>query len=164
MMAGLGALALRLLSQYLVQILAGLALGVLYFVWAGHQQSLGEERVKTAVAKRDAKTAEDSAKLMAEEKAKVELASKEQTERLQNAITIYATRTHNLSSDVDNLTSRLRNNSAKAGRCENTMPGASDDNSKGKSADNDANREIAQTIIELANLCEVQINKLPVKN
>lgn len=39
-MAGLGALALQLLSRYLVQILAGLAIVALYFVWAGHQQQL----------------------------------------------------------------------------------------------------------------------------
>ncbi len=154
----------ELASKYLLQILSVAVIFALYFAWEHHVQTVQKEKDAAVVAKRDAKTAEDSAKLMAEEKAKVEQASKEQSERLQNAITIYATRTHNLSSDVDNLTSRLRNNSAKAGRCENTMPGASDDNSKGKSADNDANREIAQTIIELANLCEVQINKLPVKN
>lgn len=154
----------ELASKYLLQILSILAVFALYFMWAHHQQQIGFREAAEITAKRDAKTAEDSVKLLAEEKAKVEQASKEQTERLQNAITIYATRTRDLSSDVDRLTDRLRNNSAKTGRCENPLPGAGDDNSKGKSADNDVNREIAQTIIELANLCEVQINKLPVKN
>jgi len=135
-----------------------------YFSWKYHIESVQKEKDKAEVALRDAKTAEDSAKLMAEEKAKVEQLNTEQNERLQNAITIYAQRATDLNDDVTNLTNRMRNNSAKAGRCENTMPGTSDDNGKGKSADNDVNREIAQTIIELANLCEVQINKLPVKN
>lgn len=135
-----------------------------YFSWKYHVESVQKEKDRAEVALRDAKTAEDSAKLMAEEKAKVELESKQQNERLQNAITIYAQRATNLNDDVDNLTKRMRNNSAKTGCGKNTLPGTSDDNGKGKSTDNDANREIAQTIIELANLCEVQINKLPVKN
>lgn len=159
-MAGLAELA----SKYLLQILSVVVVFALYFAWEHHVQTVQKEKDAAVVAKRDAKTAEDSAKLMAEEKAKVEQASKEQSERLQNAITIYATRTHNLSSDVDNLTNRLRNNSAKAGRCENTLPGNGDDNQERERRNNEADTDIARAAIRLANLCEKKVNELKVVN
>jgi len=164
MMAGLGAVALRLLSQYLVQILAGLAIVSLYFAWEHHVQALQKEKDVAALAKRDAKTAEDSAKLMAVEKEKVEQSNKEKTERLQDAITIYATRTGDLNDDVDNLTKRLRN-SGKAASCgQNSVPGRGDDNRGGKGSDHEEDQDIAKAAIELANLCEEKINELKVKN
>jgi len=89
-MAGLGALALRLLSQYLVQILAGLAIVVLYLVWAGHQQELGEERVKTAVAKRDVGEKEQSEKLMNDAITRVTQARQEDQDNTERILKEYA--------------------------------------------------------------------------
>lgn len=89
-MAGLGALALRLLSRYAVQILAGLAIVVLYFVWAGHQQELGEERVKTAVAKRDAGEKEQSEKIMNEAITRVTQARQEDQDNTERVLKEYA--------------------------------------------------------------------------
>lgn len=146
------AILAQLASKYLIQILSVLAVFSLYFAWANHQQTIGEEREKVAVAKA-------SEKLMAEEKSKVEVENKDTTARLQNAITIYATRTHNLPADVDSIANRMCNDT---GLSKNSVPRSSDDNVQGKSTDNAVNREIAQEIIELANLCEVQINKLKV--
>lgn len=89
-MAGLGALALRLLSQYAVQILAGLAVVALYFVWTGHQQELGEERVKTAVAKRDAGEKVQSEKLMNEAITRVTQARQEDQDNTERVLKEYA--------------------------------------------------------------------------
>lgn len=83
-------LVLRLLSQYLVQILAGLAVVVLYFVWAGHQQELGEERVKTAVAKRDADEKAQSEKLMNEAITRVTQARQEDQDNTERVLKEYA--------------------------------------------------------------------------
>jgi len=101
---------------------------------------------------------------MAVEKEKVEQSNKEKTERLQDAITIYATRTGDLNGDVDNLTKRLRN-SGKAASCgQNSVPGRGDDNRGGKGSDHEEDQDIAKAAIELANLCEEKINELKVKN
>jgi len=89
-MSGLGALVLRLLSQYLVQILTGLAIAVLYFVWAGHQQELGEERVKTTVAKRDAGEKEQSEKLMNEAITRITQARQEDQDNTERILKEYA--------------------------------------------------------------------------
>lgn len=134
-----------------------------YFGWAYHQQQIGYEKAAKEVALRDADTARQSAELLATEKAKVEQSNKEQTARLQDAITIYATRTNDLNDDIDNLTKRLRNSSKAASCGQNTVPGTSNDNGKGKIRNNEADTDIARAAIELANMCELQINKLPVK-
>jgi len=134
-----------------------------YFGWAYHQQQIGYEKAAKEVALRDADTARQSAELLATEKAKVEQSNKEQTARLQDAITIYATRTNDLNDDIDNLTKRLRNSSKAASCGQNTVPGRSDDNQERERRNNEADTDIARAAIELANLCELQINKLPVK-
>lgn len=134
----------------------------LYFSWEYHIKSVQREKDRAEVALRDAETARQSAELMATEKAEVEKLNNEQNERLQNAITIYADRATNLNDDVANLTSRLRNNRPTASCGKNTMPGTSDDNGKRKERDHEADTDIARAAIELANMCELQINKLPV--
>lgn len=134
----------------------------LYFSWEYHIKSVQREKDRAEVALRDADTARQSAELMATEKAKVEKLNNEQTERLQNAITIYADRATNLNADVANLTSRMRNNRAAASCDKNAMPGNGDDNGRGKEKDRESDTDIARAAIELANLCELQINKLPV--
>ena len=133
-----------------------------YFGWAYHQQQLGYEKAAKEVALRDADTARQSAELMATEKAKVEQSNKEQTGRLQNAITIYATRTSDLNDDVDNLTKRLRNSSKAASCGQDSVPGGSNNNESGKASDREEHQRIAKAAIELANMCELQINKLQV--
>lgn len=134
-----------------------------YFGWAYHQQQLGYEKAAKEVALRDADTARQSAELMATEKAKVEQSNKEQTGRLQNAITIYATRTSDLNDDVANLVKRMRSADSKRSSCDkNPMPGGSNNNESGKASDREEHQRIAKAAIELANMCELQINKLQV--
>jgi len=135
-----------------------------YFGWAYHQQQIGYEKAAKEVALRDADTARQSAELLATEKAKVEQANKEQTGRLQNAITIYATRTNDLNDDVDNLTKRLRNSSKAASCGQNPMPGTSNDNKERERRNNETDNDIARAAIKLANLCEKKINELKVVN
>lgn len=135
-----------------------------YFGWAYHQQQIGYEKAAKEVALRDADTARQSAELMATEKAKVEQSNKEQTARLQDAITIYATRTNDLNDDIDNLTKRLRNSGKTASCSQNAVPGTGDDNRGGKGSDHEEDYAIAKAAIELANLCEMQINRLKVVN
>lgn len=136
----------------------------LYFSWEYHIKSVQREKDRAEVAERDADTARQSAELMATEKARVEQANKEQTGRLQNAITIYATRTSDLNDDVDNLTKRLRNSSKAASCDQNPMPGRGDNNESRKASDREEHQRIAKAAIELANLCEMQINRLKVVN
>jgi len=159
----MGAIALTLLKRYLPQIILAVALITGYFAWKHHIEAVQREKDRAEVALRDADTARQSAELMAAEKAKVEKLNNEQNERLQNAITIYADRASNLNDDVANLTNRLRNNRAAASCDKNTVPGAGDDNGKRKIRNNEADTDIARAAIELANMCELQINKLPVK-
>ena len=135
-----------------------------YFGWAYHQQQIGYEKAAKEVALRDADTARQSAELLATEKAKVEQSNKEQTARLQDAITIYATRTNDLNDDIDNLTKRLRNNRPAASCSQNPVPGAGDDNVEGERRNNEADNDIARAAIKLANLCEKKINELKVVN
>jgi len=135
-----------------------------YFGWAYHQQQLGYEKAAKEVALRDADTARQSAELMATEKAKVEQSNKEQTARLQDAITIYATRTNDLNGDVDNLTKRLRNSSKTASCGKDSVPGAGNDNQERERRNNEADNDIARAAITLANLCEKKINELKVVN
>lgn len=134
----------------------------LYFSWEYHIKLVQREKDRAEVALRDADTARQSAELMAAEKAKVEKLNNEQNERLQNAITIYADRATNLNDDVANLTNRLRNNRVPPSCDKNTVPGTGDDNRKGKERDREADTDIARAAIELANMCELQINKLQV--
>jgi len=133
-----------------------------YFGWAYHQQQIGYEKAAKEVALRDADTARQSAELLATEKAKVEQSNKEQTARLQDAITIYATRTNDLNDDIDNLTKRLRNNRPAAGCNQNAVPGRGDDNVEGERRNNEADNDIARAAIKLANLCEKKVNELKV--
>ena len=135
-----------------------------YFGWAYHQQQIGYEKAAKEVALRDADTARKSAELMATEKAKVEQSNKEQTARLQDAITIYATRTNDLNDDVDNLTKRLRNSSKTTSCNQNAVPGRGDDNVEGERRNNESDTDIARAAIKLANLCEKKINELKVVN
>lgn len=135
-----------------------------YFGWAYHQQQIGYEKAAKEVALRDADTVRQSAELMATEKAKVEKSNNELNERLHNAITIYADHTRNLNDDVANLTNRMRNNRAPASCGQNTVPGRGDDNTSGKEGDREEYQRIAKAAIELANLCEMQINRLKVVN
>lgn len=147
------------LAMYAVM---ALILTGLYFSWEYHVKSVQKEKDRAEVALRDADTARQSAELLATEKAKVEKSNNELNERLHNAITIYADHATNLNDDVANLTSRLRNNRAPASCGKNTMPKTSDDNGKGKERDREADTDIARAAIELANMCELQINKLAV--
>jgi len=135
-----------------------------YFGWAYHQQQIGYEKAAKEVALRDADTARQSAELMATEKAKVEQYNKEQTARLQDAITIYATRTNDLNDDIDNLTKRLRNSSKTASCGKDSVPGAGNDNQERERRNNEADNDIARAAITLANLCEKKINELKVVN
>ncbi len=135
-----------------------------YFGWAYHQQQIGYEKAAKEVALRDADTARQSAELMATEKAKVEQSNKEQTARLQDAITIYATRTNDLNDDIDNLTKRLRNNRPAASCSQNAVPGRGDDNVEGERRNNEADTDIARAAIRLANLCEKKVMELKVVN
>lgn len=154
---------IQFLAKYAFQIVAVIIVICAYFAWAHHQQTLGEERVKAEVAKRDAKTAKDSAELMATEKAKVEQSKTEQNERLLNAITIYAQRSTDLNDDVANLTKRMRDANTPASCSKNTVPGTDNDNAERKGRDNEADYDIASAAIKLANLCEKVVNEIPVK-
>ena len=135
-----------------------------YFGWAYHQQQMGYEKAAKEVALRDADTARQSAELLATEKAKVEQSNKEQTARLQDAITLYATRTNDLNDDIDNLTKRLRNSSKAASCNQNAVPGRGDDNQERERRNNEADNDIARAAIKLSNLCEKKINELKVVN
>ena len=135
-----------------------------YFGWAYHQQQIGYEKAAKEVALRDADTARQSAELLATEKAKVEQSNKEQTARLQDAITIYATRTNDLNDDIDNLTKRLRNNRPAASCNQNAVPGTGNNNQERERRNNEADNDIARAAIKLANLCEKKINELKVVN
>lgn len=133
-----------------------------YFGWAYHQQQIGYEKAAKEVALRDAETARQSAELMATEKAKVEQSNKEQTERLQNAIAIYAQRAGDLNSDIDNLTKRMRDNRPAASCGKDPMSGTANDNKERVRRNNETDHDIARAALELAAMCEMQINKLPV--
>jgi len=132
--------------------------------FAYHHQKIGEERERTKTAKRDAKTAKDSAELMATEKAKVEQSNNEHNERLMNAITIYADRNVSVHDDVSNLTKRMRQSATAASCSKNPMPGTSNDNQERERRDNEADYDIASAAIKLANLCEKKISELKVIN
>lgn len=134
----------------------------LYFSWEYHIKSVQKEKDRAEVALRDLETERKSAELMATEKAKAEKSNNELNERLHNAITIYADHATNLNDDVANLTNRMRNNRTTASCDKNAMPGTSDDNRKGKERDREEDTDIARAAIELANMCELQINKLQV--
>lgn len=154
--------AIELAIKYGKHIIIALIVIAGYFSWKHHIESVQREKDRAEVAERDAKTARDSAELLAAEKSKVEKSNNEQTARLQNAITIYATRTTELNDDVNNLVNRLRNNRAAASCSKDTMPGAADDQQERVRRDNEEGHDIARAALELAAMCEMQINKLPV--
>lgn len=80
----------ELASKYLLQILSVAVVFALYFAWAHHQQSLGEEREKTAVAKRDAEEKEQSEKLMGEAITRVTQARQEDQNNTERVLKEYA--------------------------------------------------------------------------
>ena len=133
-----------------------------YLHHAIYQDGVNDTVVK--YEKRDQETAAKSTKLLAEKESEVKQANDEQTGRLVNATKAYADHASNLQSDVDRLTQRLQHTSPKTSSCVNTVPGTSDNNGGGESADHGVDREIAKTVIELANACEMQINRIEVKN
>lgn len=155
-------IAIELALKYGKYIVIVLIVIAGYFSWKHHIESVQREKDRAEVAERDAKTARDSAALLAAEKEKVEKSNNEQNARLQNAITIYATRATELNADVDNLVGRLRNNRAAAGCVKDTMPRAADDKQERVQRDNETDHDIARAALELAAMCEMQINKLPV--
>jgi len=162
-MGALGAIVVRLLSKYLYQIAIVLAILAAYFAWAHHIAAVQEEKDKAAVAVRDAETAKKSAELLAGEKAKVEKANNETIARLKNAVDIYAEHSSNLSADVTNLVERMRSANSKRSSCgKDSVPRADIDNLQRESGDNGGDYDIARAAIKLANLCELQINRLPV--
>ena len=147
-MSGLSALVLRLLSQYLVQILAGLAIVVLYFVWAGHQQELGEERVKTAVAKRDAGEKAQSEKLMNEAITRVTQARQEDQDNTERILKEYAKIIGERGHPITVV--GVRDNKATRTKSDNcAAAGQADVPERGAGADGRASEEIP----ELAALC-----------
>lgn len=147
-MAGLGALALRLLSQYAVQILAGLAIVVLYFVWAGHQQELGEERVKTAVAKRDAGEKEQSEKLMNEAITRVTQARQEDQDNTERVLKEYAKIISERSRPITVI--GVRDNKATGKKSDNCTTTRQADVPEGSS---ETDGRAGQEVPELAKLC-----------
>lgn len=134
-----------------------------YFAWSYHKEQVGYAKAEAKYAKRDAETARRSAELLEVEKANVERENQKQTERLQNAITIYATRTSDLNDDIDNLTKRMRKSTAATSCSKDPMPRSGNDNGKREKRDNEENHDIARAALELANLCEYQINRLEVR-
>lgn len=154
--------------QIKLAIYAAMALIIIgsYLAWEHHVKSIQSEIDRAEVLKRDADTARQSAELMAAEKSRVEQSNNEQTERLKNAVTIYAARATELNADVDHLTKRLRNNSSAASCGKDSVPGTSNDNPSGKRSDSWTDQEIseyAQLAITLENELERKVNELKVK-
>ncbi len=89
-MVGLGALAFKILSRYLVQILAGLAIVSLYFAWEHHVQALQKEKDVAALAKRDAGEKVQSEKLMNEAITRVTQARQEDQDNTERVLKEYA--------------------------------------------------------------------------
>ena len=147
-MSGLGALVLRLLSQYLVQILTGLAIAVLYFVWAGHQQELGEERVKTTVAKRDAGEKEQSEKLMNEAITRITQARQEDQDNTERILKEYAKIIGERGHPITVV--GVRDNKATRAKSDNCAAAGQTDVSEGSARENG---RISEEIPELAALC-----------
>ena len=143
-MSGLGALALRLLSQYFVQILAGLAIVALYFVWAGHQQELGEERIKTAVAKRDAGEKAQSEKLMNEAITRVTQARQEDQDNHTRILKEYA-------KIIDSRNSVIGVRNKSTGTKSDNCPAAGQTDVPERGAGTDG--RVGEEVPELAALC-----------
>ena len=133
-----------------------------YFAWEHHIKTVQKEKDRAEVALRDADTARQSAALMAVEKANVERSNNQLTERLKNAVTIYAEHTNSLNADVDNLVKRMRGSRPAASCNKDPMPRPGDNNRTGKSDGDERDYNIALAAIRLANLCEYHINRLEV--
>ena len=154
---------MQLAAKYVVHIVVSIALVCAYFAWSYHVEQVGYAKAEAEYAKRDAETARQSAEILAVEKANVERETQKQTKRLQNAITIYATRTNDLNDDIDNLTKRMRQSTSTTSCNQDPVPRPGDDNTKREERDHEENHDIARAALELANLCEYQINRLEVK-
>ena len=124
----------------------------------------GVNQTTAKYEKRDQETAAKSAKLLADKEAEVRQENDEHNRKLLNATNIFAMHSVNLQSDVDNLTKRLQRSGPTANCRANTLPGPGYDNRSRESKDYGVDREVAKTVIELANLCEKKINELPVVN
>lgn len=135
-----------------------------YFAWSYHVEQVGYAKAEAKYAKRDAETARQSAALMAVEKANVERSNHQLTERLKNAVTIYAEHTNSLNADVDNLVKRMRDSRPTASCSKDPLPRPGDNNRAGKSDGDERDYDIALAAIRLANLCEYHINRLEVVN
>lgn len=133
-----------------------------YFAWSYHKEQVGYAKAEAKYAKRDAETARQSAELLAVEKANVERSNNQLTERLKNAVTIYAEHTNSLNTDVDNLVKRMRNSRPTASCSQDPVPRSGNDNRTGKSGSDERDYDIALAAIRLANLCEYHINRLEV--
>lgn len=133
-----------------------------YFAWSYHVEQVGYAKAEAKYAKRDAETARQSAALMAVEKANVERSNNQLTERLKNAVTIYAEHTNSLNADVDNLVKRMRDSRPTASCSQDPLPRPGDNNRTGKSDSDERDYDIALAAIRLANLCEYHINRLEV--
>lgn len=143
----------------------GLILLGSYFAWAYHQRAIGAAEVRAEVAEQDAKTAKQSADLMARKKAEVEKSNKDKTERLLNAVQIYADQKTVSTERVTSLVERMQRSCPKAASgSRDSMPGRSDDNTEGKGRDHETNLDIARAANTLADLCEKKINELKVVN
>lgn len=150
-MAGLGALALQLLSRYLVQILAGLAIVALYFVWAGHQQDLGKAKVEAAVAKRDAGEKAQSDTLYNEALTKVVKARQEDQDNFEGVLKAYAKIISERGSHSKPITAvGVRDNKPAGAKSDNCPPAGQTDIPQGSFG---ANGGVGAEVPELAKLC-----------
>ena len=150
-MAGLGALALQLLSRYLVQILAGLALVALYFVWAGHQQDLGKAKVEAAVAKRDAGEKAQSDKLWNEAVTNVAKARQEDQNNFDGILKAYAKILSERGSHSKPITVvGVRDNKPAGAKSDNCPPAGQTDVPQGSFG---ADGRTSEEVPELARLC-----------
>ena len=152
----------QLAAKYAVYIVSVIVILCAYFAWSYHKEQVGYAKAEAKYAKRDAETARQSAELLAVEKANVERSNNQLTERLKNAVTIYAEHTNSLNADVDNLVKRMRNSRSSASCSQDPVPRSGNDNRTGKSDGNERDYDIAIAAIRLANLCEYHINRLEV--
>ena len=152
----------QLAAKYAVYIVSVIVILCAYFAWSYHKEQVGYAKAEAKYAKRDAETARQSAELLAVEKANVERSNNQLTERLKNAVTIYAEHTNSLNADVDNLVKRMRNSRPAASCSQDPVPRSSNDNRTGKSDSDERDYDIALAAIRLANLCEYHINRLEV--
>lgn len=138
----------ELASKYLLQILSLVVVFALYFAWAHHQQALGEEREKAAVAKRDAGEKEQSEKLMAEALTRVTQARQEDQDNTERVLKEYA----KIISERSRPTAviGMRDNKATGKKSDSCPATGQTDLSEGSSG---SVGRISEEIPELAALC-----------